>query len=149
MLLNPDNDFPLDPRDKEKMYHFATISFEQMWLSRNIRLRKFSLSLSNFPELFNKILSQYWNATTTRFIARSRLTSQSSWSPPPLGEFKLNFDVSFKDCLATSAIIVRNHHGNIVGAWIYHFPSSNYYYAEMEVAIQTFMFAKELNLRKT
>lgn len=46
----------------------------------------------------------------------------------------MNFDADYKDGKTTTGVILQNHVGNILRAWINHFDSDNALYAEYEVA---------------
>lgn len=65
-----------------------------------------------------------------------------------MGELKANFDVSLFDCSATSAVIIKDHYGQVKGPWINSLFSNNSFCVEMKVAIQAFLVAKELKLHR-
>lgn len=57
-------------------------------------------------------------------------------------------DATFSNLQAVSGMVLRNHHGQVVGAWTHHYLSPNVFCAEMSVVIQALSKADELGLDK-
>lgn len=115
ILLDAGNLFPMDVADKNKMLHYAVIVFEQMWLVRNqIRFGKCIPDWQKFSDSILKLSHAYWDARVSRALGLHGVVCEK-WISPPLGELKMNFDISLIDKYAISAIILRNHSGEIKG----------------------------------
>lgn len=102
----------------------------------------------SFSNQVNCMCTKYLEAGKQRKSRFKKNKPPARWSPPPLGEYKLNFDISLLDNQAIAAIVLRNHHGVLVEAWINHLFSSNSFCAEMEVVIQAFKIVQNLRLSK-
>lgn len=76
-------------------------------------------------EQINRLMKAYWQATQARSHSRRFKNVLEFWTPPLLGECKFNYDVSLIGNKATSVIILGNHQGEFLGAWINHFFSIN------------------------
>lgn len=100
------------------MLHYTVLTFEQMWMARNrIRMGKFGQpNREELAKRLNLLLQTYWSAAVSQLNTRRRIPLQQSWSPPSLGELKFNFDVSLIDCATKAAIVLRNQHGQVIGA---------------------------------
>lgn len=148
LLLDENNCFDVDQEEKTKILIFAAILFDQLWLWRNkIRLGATIPNWNLVAAQMRRLLFQHWNAAQSRSFRRIGITLDC-WSLPPLGELKMNFDASLIDHSATSAVVLRDHHGQVRGAWINHFNSSNSFCAELEAAIQAFSIAESLNITR-
>lgn len=146
LLLDDGDQLPMADSERNKLLHYAVLVFEQMWMTRNrIRLGGNLPDWHSFGASILKLSQSYWEAGLSRTVGRRRVV-RVRWTPPPLGDLKLNFDVSLIDKSAISAIILRNHYGVLKGAWINHFFSSNSFCAEMEAAIQALSIAADLHL---
>lgn len=77
---------------------------------------------------------------------RSRYGLNQVWTKAILGTLKMNFDAAYKDGKATTGVILRNHAGNILRAWMNHFDFDNAFYAESKAATQALQNAKALQL---
>lgn len=146
-LLDPRNLFTLDDEEKQKMLHFTAIVFKEIWFMRNkVRHGATTPNWESFSNQVNRICTKYLEAAKQRKSCFKKNKPPARWSPPPLEEYKLNFDISLLDNQAFAAIVLRNHHGVLVEAWINHFFSSNSFCEEMEVAIQAFKISENLRL---
>lgn len=121
--------------------------FEHMWLLRNsIMLGGQASNWDEFTDKIIKLNEQYWNAIKLKVNSRKKKLSPSTWSPPTLGDVKFNFDVSLFDNYVVTVVVLRNHSGYILGAWINCFFSSNLFCAEKEATIQNFDIDVDLKL---
>lgn len=103
---------------------------------------------NKITDQLQKSLQVYWSAAVVRGARQNKTAIPTFWSPPRCGEYKINFDSAFRDYNATYAVVLRNHHSDILGAWSNHFFSSNSFCAEMEAALQALKVADEMRLPK-
>lgn len=107
------------------------------------------LRLGVFARIVNRLSQQYWQATIHRESSRKKHWCPTPWTPPKLGHFKFNFDVSLVNNHVTSVVVLKNHLGVVTGVWIIHFCSCNSFCMEMEVAIQAFTIADDMRMQTT
>lgn len=149
LLLDNNNYFPIATDEKDKMLHFAILLFEQLWMWRNkIRLGAPPPKWDNIAKLVVNQIPQYWRAGQSRKSRQCGGAPLEFWSAPPLGKYKINSDASLFDNSATAAIVLRNNHGIVLGAWINYFFSSNSFCSEIEAAIQALEVAEDMKLSK-
>lgn len=144
-LLGKDNSLPLDDLEKERMAQFAVILMERIWMERN-QIWK-GHPPAHWEDLSNSIdksFHKYWQSSNDR-LQRRRVQHPRPmhfrWQPPVRGTLKFNFDATYTNGIAVTGVVLRNHDGLILGAWVNRFVSVNSYCAETEAAIQALEIA--------
>ena len=51
------------------------------------------------------------------FMGEKLELNESSWTPPPAGWMKLNFDAAIRENKISVAVVGRDNHGRVVLAW--------------------------------
>lgn len=149
-LLGDSNQLPLDDSELHKMTHFAVVLMERTWLERNRILKGHPpLDWMDIARSLNCQFLKYW-AGSERRRAASQARAQNlpllAWKPPPHRTLKMNFDAAFKDGKTTTVVILRNHIGQILRAWVNRFDSENALCAETEAATQALQNAIDVQL---
>ncbi|KAL5545444.1 hypothetical protein UlMin_005131 [Ulmus minor] len=92
------------------IFLFAFALFDHIWKNRNVVTH--GNPSQDFDRLFASISKSYQSALDS---LPSNKTPNLSWSHPPVGWIKLNFDASLVGNRASLACVARNNEGTIIG----------------------------------
>ncbi|KAK8988475.1 hypothetical protein V6N11_029865 [Hibiscus sabdariffa] len=126
------------------------IALWAIWGHRN------KLIHENCPNNLNSLLSSILSIAKEVDLVLSpskvqSTTEESSWSPPPVGAVKANFDAAFNkeaNC-SFSAVIIRNHDGNMMAACsVFNSFIADPCIAEAKACEQAVKLVKQFDFRK-
>nr|XP_023870351.1 uncharacterized protein LOC111982965 [Quercus suber] len=115
----------IDPKEKlgirdEESLHFqlyASIVCDRIWMQKN--KARLGEDIGSVVDLARKIQSSFNEQKAAWEVVRGEKIEmiESSWSPPPAGWVKLNFDAAIRENKTSIAVVGRDNHGRVVLAW--------------------------------
>ena len=127
-VLNPGKFLNLQLQEAQSFTLLASVICDQIWFHRNKMLKSdqsspslsTSIPSSPTPPLAQEIHKTFiFHKQAWEFSSQyPNLPTHKSWSPPPPGWHKINFDAAVRPNNIFLAAICRNHLGKITHAWI-------------------------------
>lgn len=99
----------------------------------------------------NTMSMRYWQAflkNRTGHTGHAPPKGAIPWTPPPKGEYKLNFDAAYAHGTTYTGVVLRNEVGVVLGAWTKCFQSENSFCAKTVAAVQALKIAHTLQLER-
>ena len=115
----------IDPKEKlgireDESHHFqlyASTVCDRIWMQRN--KARLDEDIGSVVDLARKIQSSFneQKATWEEVHGEKLELNESSWTPPPAGWVKLNFDAAIRENKRSVEVVGRDNHGRVVLAW--------------------------------
>lgn len=103
---------PVELLEEEQLLHFTVVTFERMWMERNLlRLGNAKPNWQIWSSCIKFQFQSYWKLAVQKKQKNNGRVFQTEWQPPLPSEVKFNFDVAVDDLLIYAGIVLRNHLG--------------------------------------
>lgn len=91
------------------------VAFEQIWMIRNRVWKGEGIpNWLEFTKKINKVFAEYWRSALLKISCNSGPNYRCldvQWHPSPFGEYKFNFDATFKNGQTTIGVVLHNSDG--------------------------------------
>ena len=124
----------------------AALTSDIIWMERN-RIRIDGGHMD--PMLISSKVSRSFKEHKSAWQSISSSIYQSqSWSPPPRGWVKCNFDAAVKENMLVYAMVVRDEEGSILKAWAQEDVAGGPLWAKAKVALFPIICSKQAGFKK-
>ncbi|KAL3839320.1 hypothetical protein ACJIZ3_023911 [Penstemon smallii] len=118
LLFDKNSNLFISNKKREEFLTFAICAFDALWKNRNNIVHNSSpfVSVQDFTSRLQRMAKDHTKARISLKITSAAPTLSRRWSPPKKGFLAINSDAAFKDGLAATGFIIRNHFGSILFA---------------------------------
>lgn len=127
--------------DRNTFTIFAFSLFYECWNFRNDRLFDSKMSIQLAAAQMDRMTTESWNILKFNLTIEPGI--EESWIPPPLGEWKVNYDTAFKEGTAVLEVVVRDAFGNLIAAEFKIAKCSSAFEAEVQALVWATFMATE------
>jgi hypothetical protein len=119
----------------------ALVLLDHIWMARNKLIHE---GTQPNPQVILKLVK---STITHHLSAWSGVSKSMLWTPPPLGSYKVNFDVAIQPSFAVAAATLRNHQGEFLAVNSLKLPSMEANLGEAHAALLAVRLAVSFGYR--
>ena len=115
LIINPKSFLALDDEASKEFQLFVAIMCDHVWMCRN-KARVEGIKMAPI-DLARQVCKSFEDHKRAWKLECKNSSKDSTWSPPPPGWIKLNFDAAIREGKTSMTVMGRDQEGICVAAW--------------------------------